>query len=75
MKSLPEHPLTAYRQRRSLSLDAFAALARTTKSTIWRIENGQQTPSVGLLHRLVQATGGEITGAELLIAHPNKGAA
>ena len=55
-----EHPLTRYRHRHGLSLDALAARVGTTKATLSRIESGKGNPSVGLMQRVIQASGGEL---------------
>ena len=61
-----EHPLTTYRRRLGLTLEAFAKLAGTTKPTIWRIEAGVLHPAPPLMRRLIAVTAGEIT-PELLL--------
>lgn len=62
-----EHPLTTFRARKSLSRAAVAELAKTTRQTIFRIEAGQQTPSLGLVQRLVEVSGGELRGDDFFI--------
>jgi transcriptional regulator with XRE-family HTH domain len=70
------------RERSGLSVRALAARAEVAASTIWRIESGRLDPTVGMLQRLVNATGdgaapatreamvglaiGRVTAAELL---------
>lgn len=51
------HPLTIFRAGKSLSKAQIAALAGTSRQTIHRIERGEQTPSLKLMRRLIDATG------------------
>ena len=63
------HPLRAYRDRVGLSLDEFARLVGdTTRQSLFRIEKGQQAPSLDLIHRITKATNGEVTADELVAA-------
>lgn len=50
------HPLTRYRRRNGLSLNAFAARVPCTAATISRIESGSREPKVPLLRQIVAAT-------------------
>lgn len=52
-----EHPLRTYRVARNLSIDALAAKVGASKSTISRVETGDQRPSFDLLQRLLKETG------------------
>lgn len=61
-----EHPLRTYRAEHALSIDALADMVGVSKSTISRVETGEQAPSVALIRRLVFATGGAVT-AEVFV--------
>lgn len=52
-----EHPLTAYRRKHGLTLEALAQRAGTSKATLSRIENNGSDPSVALIRRLMEQTG------------------
>ena len=54
------HPLTRFRQDSKLSRAALAKQVRTSRQTIHRIEKGDQTPSLDLVRRLVEAAGGKL---------------
>lgn len=69
------HPLRAYRKKHGLSMVALAAVAGTTRQTIFRVENGQQEPSVSLMRRLAKATDNKVTEDEILRACLTAGAA
>lgn len=60
------HPLTRYRHEHGLSVEAMAKLADTTRQTIFRIENGGQTPSIDMAKKIIAATGGKLTGEDLI---------
>lgn len=51
-----------------MSVAVLAASVGTTRTTIYRIENGQQEPSVSLMRLLSEATQGEVTPEEILRA-------
>jgi transcriptional regulator with XRE-family HTH domain len=55
------HPLTAYRKRADLTLEAFAARVGTTKSWLSRIEAHLVMPSTSLIERMVRESGGELS--------------
>lgn len=61
-----KHPLEAYLARKGMSLRALADMAGTTATSLSRIINEQQTPSLGLVGRLIDATGGELTADDFL---------
>ncbi len=52
------HPLRRYREQHEVGLAVLAARAGTTPSSLSRIERGKQRPSLDLISRLVDATGG-----------------
>ena len=49
------HPIRAWRERQQppVSPEALADRVGTTRTTIWRIENGQQWPAKDLLRKLL----------------------
>lgn len=49
------HPLTEARKRADLSQQALADLVKCDRVTIARIEGGRQTPSLGLVSKLINA--------------------
>jgi len=51
-----KHALTIFRKEQKLSQAAVARLARTSRQTIHRIERGEQTPSLDLVRRLIDAS-------------------
>jgi len=60
------HPLTQYRLAEGLSGEAVAKRAGTSRQTIHRIESGAQFPSLTLIRRLIDATGGAVTADDFL---------
>lgn len=60
------HPLRAYRIKTGLSLEDLANAAKTTKSTLSRIETGGINPSLDLIARLKEATGGAVSADDFL---------
>jgi DNA-binding XRE family transcriptional regulator len=49
------HPLTEARKRANLSQEALAKLVGCDRQTILRIENGRQTPSLGMVSKITKA--------------------
>lgn len=66
-----KHPLTAYREKHGVSMEALAAIARTSRQTIFRIERFEQNPSIGLISKIIRATDGAIRADDFLIATEN----
>lgn len=64
---MSRHPLTLYRERHQLTLEAFAALVGATKGMVWKWENRVAEPRARYRQAIVDATGGEISHADLLI--------
>lgn len=60
------HPLTKFREKSGLSMDQVAKLADTSRQSIHRIENGDQTPSLRLVARLIGASGGKLRADDFL---------
>lgn len=58
--------LKTYRERKGLSLAQLGAIVGTTAATLSRIENGKRQASVGLIKRLIAASGGELTAADFI---------
>jgi len=72
-----EHPITAYRRRHELTLEAMGARCKPpiAKSTLSRIESGLRKPSFDVLQAIVSACGGEVTADEIIRATPREVAA
>lgn len=62
------HPLAAFREKSGLSRAQIAKLANTTRQTIHRIESGDQTPSLKMVGRFVDVSGGELRADDFLPA-------
>lgn len=60
------HPLAQYRSTANLTRDALAKLAGTSRQTIHRIENGDQTPSLDMIRRLVAVSEGALSLEDFL---------
>jgi transcriptional regulator with XRE-family HTH domain len=60
------HPLKSYRERAGLSLEGLAARVGTSKASLSRIEARLQTPSLGLVERIVGVAGGELTANDFV---------
>ena len=69
------HPLEAYLGKRRETLSSLATRAGTTSASLSRIIRYRQTPSVALIRRLVEATYGEVSAADLVRPSLNDGAA
>ena len=65
------HPLTQFRAETGLSMDELAKAAQTTRQSIFRIEKGGQTPSLGLVGRLIEASGGKLSADDFLPPTPD----
>lgn len=61
-----EHPLRSYRRRCQLSQESVAAAIAVSKSTISRIENWLLTPTLGVVERLVEFSGGVLSAGSFL---------
>jgi len=66
------HALAEFRTRKGLSKAAIAAKVGISRQSIHRIERGEQTPSLALVRRLVDATDGELRADDFMPpAEPN----
>lgn len=61
-----EHPLALYRKRNNVPAGEIAKLAKTTRQTVHRIENGDQTPSLDMVARLIEATNGALKADDFI---------
>lgn len=61
-----DHPLIDFRKKNGLSRRAMAERVHTSRQTIHRIEKGDQTPSLALVGRIINATGGELRADDFL---------
>jgi DNA-binding XRE family transcriptional regulator len=55
-----------YRRERGLPLDVLARAADVSRGTISRIETGKQNPSIGLMRKLIAASGGELSPQDFM---------
>lgn len=69
------HPLAKYLESEGLKLRPFAARCESTAASISRIIRGEQTPSLGLVQRICNATGGKVTPADFFDAPAQSDAA
>lgn len=60
--------LRAYRSERGLSQADFAKSVGVKKATISRIEKGRRVPSMGLVSRMVEASGGALAADDFMPA-------
>jgi transcriptional regulator with XRE-family HTH domain len=58
---MSNHPLKSYRAAARISLEELASLVGASKASLSRIETGLQTPSLGLVRRIVGVSGGALT--------------
>jgi predicted transcriptional regulator len=63
-----EHALKHYRTSVGIRISQLARAACTSRQSIHRIEKGEQTPSLDLVRRLVDATEGNVTAADFVAA-------
>jgi len=67
-----QHALTNFRAKKNLSKAEIARRARTTRQTVHRVEKGEQTPSMDLVRRLIDACDGRLRADDFM---PRNGAA
>ena len=60
------HPLARYLETTNRPLADLAKAAGTSRMSLYRIINGEQTPSLGLVQRLRTATDGAIDANDFL---------
>jgi len=63
-----QHALTRYRVAAQIGITDFARRVGTSRQTIHRIENGKQTPSLGMVKKLIAASAGLLRADDFLIA-------
>jgi DNA-binding XRE family transcriptional regulator len=63
---MSNHPLTAVRKDRDVTLGALAASVKTSKASLSRIEAGKQTPSMRLVERIVKWAGGKLSADDFM---------
>ena len=64
---MPKHPLTLYRERHGLTLEAFAARVGATKGMVSKWERRVAEPRPKYRAAIVEATSGAVRHADLLI--------
>lgn len=60
--------LRSFRESRGLSQEELAKSVGVEKATISRIENGHRVPSMGLVSRLCEVSGGALTANDFMPA-------
>ena len=60
------HPLKTFRIQRRLSQESVAAAVKVSKSTISRIETRHQTPTLGVIERLIEFSEGALSADSFL---------
>lgn len=63
---MSNHPLKSYRLSAGLSLEELAGRVGASKASLSRIEARLQTPSLGLVERIVAVSGGELTANDFV---------
>ena len=67
---MAEHPLTAFRRERDLTMEALGAAVGVNKTTISRIESGEYDASLRLVRRLVEFADGALSADDFLGRQP-----
>lgn len=60
------HPLTAYREDKKLTLEAFGLTVQASKSQVWKWENGS-IPRPKQMARIIEATNGAVSAQDWYI--------
>jgi DNA-binding XRE family transcriptional regulator len=68
MTEKPKHPLAAYREAKNVRPSVAAKELAISRQSLFRIENGDQTPSVELIKRIVAFTDGKVSASDLVEA-------
>lgn len=63
---MTKHALTTYREKHGISVAQMAHRVDTVRQTIFRIERWEQSPSLVLVAKLIEATGGEVRADDFL---------
>lgn len=63
---MAQHPLTRYIETRDVGRTALAKAAGTTRQTIHRIERGEQSPSLEMIGKLIEATNGVLRADDFM---------
>jgi len=66
---MSDHPMRQWRKRNKVILSDLAKMAKTTPSSISRVERGIQLPSLSLMVRICAATKGELSLMNFLFEH------
>lgn len=61
------HVLRQYREGAGISVADFSKALSVSRQSLYRIEAGDQTPSVDLLRRIVEVTSGAVTPNDMLL--------
>lgn len=68
MTEKTKHPLAAYREAKNVRPSVAARELEISRQSLFRIENGDQTPSVDLIKRIVAFTDGKVSASDLVEA-------
>lgn len=60
------HPLRKYRTENGITLEHLAQMVGVTRATLSRIETWLQSPSLSLVCRLINATGGALSADDFI---------
>ncbi len=64
---MTKHPMKIYRDKEGVRAADLADRAKTTKQTIYRIENGVVDPSLNMIRRICRASGGELSANVFMV--------
>lgn len=70
-----KHPLIAYAEQTGKTVTAIAKEAGCSRMTLYRLINGEQNATLGLLSRISAATNGEVPVSAFLPVEPTGEAA
>lgn len=68
MSKSPNHPLAAYRKAKDIKPSIAAAELDISRQSLFRIEKGEQKPSVDLIKRIEAFTEGQVSANDLVRA-------
>lgn len=68
MSKSKKHPLAAFREEQKLGPSDVAAKLAISRQSLFRIERGEQKPSIDLIRRIIDFTGGKVSANDLVDA-------
>ena len=63
-----KHPLAVFREEQKVGPSVAAAMLAISRQSLFRIERGEQKPSVDLIRRIIDFTGGKVSANDLVDA-------